>query len=149
MAQHTESAVLIEGSADAVLDVIADLEAYPQWAKGLREVEVLTEDDGWADQARFVLDAGILKDDYVLRYTWDVEEDSTGVVSWQLVRAHTLTAMDGSYTLTAESGGTRVIYRLAVDVSVPLPGMMRRKAERSIVETALSELKTRVESLAR
>ncbi|GAB96934.1 putative membrane protein [Kineosphaera limosa] len=149
MAQHTESAVVIEAPAEAVLDVIADLESYPTWVKGLQTVEVLTEDEGWADEARFLLDAGVIKDDYVLRYTWDVEEDSTGVVSWELVRAQNLTAMDGSYTLVAEPGGTRVTYRLAVDLRMPLPGMLRRKAERSIVETALTDLKAQVEGTTR
>lgn len=149
MADQTESSVYIDAPADQVLDVIADLEAYPQWARHLSSVTVLTQDDGWADEAEFVLDAGMLKDDYVLRYTWDVEADSTGVVSWELVRAHTLSAMDGSYTLAPEGPGTRVTYRLAVDLAIPVPGMMRRKAERAIVGAALEELKAQVERAGR
>lgn len=146
MAELTESSILIDAPAEAVLDVVADLEAYPQWATGLRSVRVLSEDEGWADEAEFVLDAGMLKDEYVLRYTWDVAEDSSGVVSWTLVRGQVLSAMDGSYTLTPQGGRTEVSYRLAVEVAMRMPGMLRRKAERSIVTTALQDLKNRVES---
>ncbi len=149
MADQTESSVYVDAPADQVLDVIADLEAYPQWTRQLTSVTVLSEDEGWADEAEFVLDAGVLKDDYVLRYTWDVDADSTGVVSWELVRAHTLSAMDGSYTLATEGAGTRLTYRLAVDLAIPMPGMLRRKAERAIVGSALEELKARVERAGR
>ncbi len=146
MPEYTESATHIAAPVDMVLDIIADLEAYPTWADGLRSVRVLSDEDGWADEAEFVLDAGMLKDDYVLRYTWDVDEDSTGVVSWELVRAQSLSAMDGSYTLAADGSGTQVTYRLSVDVKIPMPGMLRRKAERAIVANALEGLKKRAEA---
>lgn len=149
MADYTESVVFVDAPPDAVLDAIADLEAYPTWAKGLRSVRVLSDDEGWADEAEFVVDAGPLKDTYVLSYIWDVEEDSTGVVSWTLVRGQSLAAMDGSYTLAAPRSGTEsgtsVTYRLAVDLKVPMPGMLRRRAEKSIVATALDDLKSLVE----
>lgn len=152
MSEHTESVVFIDAPADAVLDAIADLEAYPSWVKGLTSVRVLTQDEGWADEAEFVLDAGPIKDTYVLQYTWDVDEDSTGVVSWSLVRGQVLSAMDGSYTLAAEPGaggeGTTVTYRLAVALKIPMPGMVRRKAETSIVTAALDDLKRLVEGRA-
>ena len=71
-----------------VLDVIADFERYPQWAGEVKACTVLSEDgDGWADQVEFTLDAGAIKDQYVLEYDWDVDEDGTGVVGWHLVRA--------------------------------------------------------------
>ena len=149
MPEHTESSVFIDAPADAVLDAIADLEAYPSWVKGLASVRVLTQDEGWADEAEFVLDAGAIRDTYVLQYTWDVDEDSIGVVSWTLVRGQVLSAMDGSYTLVREVGpggeGTSVTYRLAVDLKIPMPGMVRRMAEKSIVTAALGDLKRLVE----
>jgi hypothetical protein len=39
-----------------------------------------------------------------------------------------------------------VHYRLAVDVKIPMIGMIKRKAEKVIVDTALKGLKKRVES---
>ena len=104
------------------------------------------EGDGWADQVQFTLDAGAIKDTYVLDYEWDVVEDGTGVVSWSLVSAQVLKAMNGSYTLAADGAGTKVTYRLAVDVKIPMIGLLKRKAEKVIVDTALKELKKRVEA---
>lgn len=147
MADRTESSITIDASPGAVLDVIADFEAYPEWAGEVKQVSVLGEDaDGWADQVEFTLDAGAIKDTYVLDYDWDVVDDGTGVVSWNLVSATVLKAMTGSYTLEADGGATRVTYRLAVDVKIPLIGMLKRKAEKVIVDTALKELKKRVEA---
>ena len=132
MTDSTSSSVHIAADPGAVLDVIADFEAYSDWA----------------DQVEYVLDAGAVKDTYVLEYDWDgIAEDGSGVVSWHLVRAGVLKALDGSYTLTALDGGTRVDYSLAVDVKIPMIGMLKRKAEKVIIDTALKELKKRVESL--
>lgn len=146
MADSTNSSIVINAPAGEVLDIIADLEAYPQWAKEIKQVEVLTEDgDGWPDRARFTLDAGAIKDTYTLDYTWDVTEDGTGVVSWVLVEGNVLKAMDGSYELRAEGEGTSVTYHLMVDVKIPMLGMIKRKAEKIIVDTALRDLKKRAE----
>ena len=146
MPERTQSAISISAPAQAVLDVIADVESYPAWAGGVRRVSILATREARVEEAEFVVDTGILKDTYVLRYTWDVSQDSTGVVSWTLVRAQSLAALDGSYTLEALDGGTQVTYRLAVELKVPLPGLLRRRAEKSIVGTALDDLRTRVEA---
>ena len=149
MTDSTSSSVHIAADPGAVLDVIADFQAYSDWADQVKTVTILSEDgDGWADQVEYVLDAGAVKDTYVLEYDWDgIAEDGSGVVSWHLVRAGVLKALDGSYTLTALDGGTRVDYSLAVDVKIPMIGMLKRKAEKVIIDTALKELKKRVESL--
>ena len=104
------------------------------------------ESDGWADQVQFTLDAGVIKDTYVLSYDWDVVEDGTGVVSWSLVSASVLKAMNGSYSLASDGDSTKVTYRLSVDVKIPMIGMLKRKAEKVIIDTALKELKKRVEA---
>ncbi|QNF95446.1 SRPBCC family protein [Janibacter sp. YB324] len=148
MADSTRSSTVVDASPGDVLDIIADLEAYPEWAKEIRQVEILTEDgDGWPDTASFSLDAGPIQDTYTLDYTWDVAEDGQGVASWTLVEATMLKAMDGSYTLSATAdGGTEVIYELTVDLKVPMLGMLKRKAEKVIVDTALRDLKKRAEA---
>jgi ribosome-associated toxin RatA of RatAB toxin-antitoxin module len=147
MAERTESSIDIAAAPGEVLDVIADFESYPQWATEVKKVVVLTEEgDGWADQVQFTLDAGAIKDTYTLDYEWDVHEDGTGVVSWRLVEATVLKAMNGSYTLVAAGeDATTVTYRLAVDVKIPMLGMLKRKAEKVIIDTALKSLKKRVE----
>jgi ribosome-associated toxin RatA of RatAB toxin-antitoxin module len=146
MADRTESSILVEAPPADVLDVIADFDAYPEWTGAVRSAQVLEEDeDGWARQVRFVLDAGALRDTYTLAYTWDVAEDGTGTVAWTLVEASILKAMDGSYRLRASSDGTEVTYTLSVEVRMPMLGMLRRKAEKTIIDTALRELKKRAE----
>ena len=148
MADSTRSSTVVDASPGDVLDIIADLEAYPEWAKEIRQVEILTEDgDGWPDTASFSLDAGPIQDTYTLDYTWDVAEDGQGVASWTLVEATMLKAMDGSYTLSATAdGGTEVVYELTVDLKVPMLGMLKRKAEKVIIDTALRDLKKRAEA---
>jgi hypothetical protein len=157
MADRTESSIVITAAPGAILDVIADFDRYPEWAGEVKKVAVISEDgDGWADQVEFTLSAGAIKDTYVLEYDWDVAEDGTGVVSWTLVSAQVLKAMNGSYTLedtTLNGDGagednrtsTEVTYRLSVDVKIPMLGMLKRKAEKVIIDTALKELKKRVE----
>lgn len=146
MADRTESSIDIAAAPGSVLDVIADFDAYPQWAEEMKRVSILSEDgDGWADEVEFDLDAGVVKDTYTLSYDWDVDEDGTGVVSWHLVQGTMLKTLDGTYTLAASGGGTKVTYRLAVDIKVPMLGMLKRKAEKAIIDTALKGLKKRVE----
>lgn len=147
MSSGTSESIRIDAPPADVLDVVADVEAYPEWSSDMRSARVLShEEGGWPSQAEFTVDAGPIKDTYVLEYTWDVEEDGTGVVSWDLVRSSKLRSLDGRYVLQADGAATVVTYELTVDVAVPLPGMIRRKAEKSIVSTALSGLKQRVET---
>jgi len=143
MSEQTSSTIEIEAPAEAVMNEIADLEAYPDWTGSVKEVEVLERGaDGRPALATFVLDAGVVKDTYTLSYTWNGNDS----VSWTLVEAQILTAMDGSYRLSAGGEGTtRVEYVLTLDLKMPMIGMLRRKAEKVVTDTALKELKRRVE----
>jgi ribosome-associated toxin RatA of RatAB toxin-antitoxin module len=146
MAERTESSTTVAAPAADVLAVIADVEAYPQWAAGVKDVEVLSTGAGGRPQrVRFVVDNGPIKDTYVLDYTWSVRDGGTGTVSWSLVEAGIITKLDGAYRLTAADGDTEVTYLLTVDVKMPMLGMLKRKAEKVIIDTALKELKKRVE----
>ena len=147
MADRTESSIIVDAAPADVLDVIADFEAYPLWTGAVKQAEVVQEyDDGWPYQVRFVLDAGVIKDTYTLEYEWDVDDSGTGSVSWSLVEAEQLLrGLDGTYELDATDGGTEVTYRLTVDVKIPMLGLLKRKAEKGIIDTALSELKKRAE----
>ncbi len=124
--------------------VIADFAAYPQWASAVRATEVLSEQAaGRASQVRFTLDAGVLKDTYVLGYDWDGDAG----VHWHLAEpGSVISAMDGGYLLADRSGGTEATYELTVDLRIPMPGLLKRRAEKTIIDTALKGLKNRVES---
>ena len=144
MADRTESSIVINAAPAVVMAVIADIKAYPEWSDGVKSVTVLTEyEDGRPADARFVVDAGAIKDTYELEYDW-ADDDSS--VSWTLTTGQMLKALDGVYELTGNGDGTTtVVYKLAVDVSIPMIGMIKRKAEKVIVDTALRGLKERVE----
>lgn len=144
MAEQTTAAVTIDASPAEVMAVIADFDSYPGWATGVKRTEVLEQGgDGRAERVRFVIDAAPIKDEYTLAYDWDGDRQ----VSWTLESGRVLKGMDGAYLLApAAGGGTRVTYRLAVVVAIPMIGMLRRKAEKVIVDTALDGLRTRVES---
>lgn len=147
MAERTESSITVDAAPADVLAVIADLDSYPQWAAAVKDVEVLSRKAGKPERARFVVDNGPIKDTYVLDYSWPSAKAGVGTVSWQLVEADIIKKLDGSYELASNGGtGTTVIYRLAVDVKIPMLGMLKRKAEKVIIDTALKELKKRVES---
>ncbi|MEU4452316.1 SRPBCC family protein [Nocardioides sp. NPDC023903] len=142
MADQTTSTIVIEAAPSAVMRVIADFKSYPAWAKGMQEVSVLeTGVDGRAEQVRFVLDVAPIKDEYTLAYDWDDDRQ----VTWSLVKGNLLRSMDGAYVLRDLGGRTEVTYRLALDLSIPLIGMLKRKGEKVLIDTALRGLKQRVE----
>jgi ribosome-associated toxin RatA of RatAB toxin-antitoxin module len=142
MAEQSTQSIVVSAPASEVMAVIADFAAYPQWVGAAKTVEVLeTGPDGRARRVRFVIDATVLTDDYVLDYTWDGDRQ----VSWTLVRSKIMKRQDGSYTLAEAGGGTEVTYRLTVDMAIPMIGMLKRRAEKVILDTALKELKKRVE----
>jgi uncharacterized membrane protein len=142
MADSTEAEITINAPASAIMDVIADLEKYHEWSDGVKSIEVLTTfDDGRPKTARWTVDAGVIKDVYDLEYEWNGNQS----VSWHLTQGSMLKLDDGTYTLDEVGGQTKVSYALKVDLSIPMLGMMKRKAEKSIVDTALKGLKKRVE----
>jgi len=145
MADVASSTITIDAAPEQVLAVIADIGSYPEWTGQIKSASVVeTAADGRPRQARFVMDAGVLKDEYVLQYDWN-----PAGVSWRLVGSSTVQKSQvGSYALAAAGSGTTVTYSLAVDIAMPMLGMFKRKAEKMIMDSALKELKKRVESQA-
>lgn len=144
MAEHTSSNITIDAAPAAVMEVISDFSRYPEWTDEVKEAEVLSRDGaGRAEQVRLLLDAGAIKDEHTLAYEWVGDHE----VRWSLVKSQMLRALDGVYRL-APAGGerTEVTYQLTVDVKIPMLGMIKRKAEKVIIDRALSGLKKRVES---
>src|SRR4051812_32494216 len=126
------------------MDVIADIGSYPDWVAEYKETEVLDVDgEGFPSKARLVLDAAVLKDTMVLAYDWPSDHKS---VTWSLVSSSLLRALDGAYRLSSKGSGTDVTYELSVDLVIPMIGLLKRKAERRLTDTALKDLKKRVEA---
>ena len=142
MADQSTQSITVEAPAADVMAVIADFPAYPQWVAAAKKVEVLESGaDGRASRVHFVLDQGAVKDDYVLAYTWEGDR----AVTWTLVQGQMQKRQDGSYTLVEKDGRTEVTYSITIDLTIPMLGMIKRKAEKVILDTALKELKKRVE----
>src|SRR5436190_5574239 len=143
MADQSTQSIVVDAPPSDVMAVIADFPSYPQWVAAAQKVEVMEDGEGGrAKQVHFVLDAGAVKDDYVLEYTWDGDR----AVSWTLVKGQMQKRNDGSYTLVETDDRTEVTYAITIDLSIPMLGMIKRKAEKVILDTALKELKKRVES---
>jgi ribosome-associated toxin RatA of RatAB toxin-antitoxin module len=144
MADATTSSISIAAPPGRVMEVIADFAAYPEWAEQINGVEVLSETAaGRAERVKFTMDAGPIKDSYTLDYRWAADALS---VSWELVKGQIQRSQEGSYTLVADGSGTTVTYALSVELNIPMIGMLRRKAEKVIIDTALRGLKRRVEA---
>jgi hypothetical protein len=143
MADRTSSNITINAGKPTVMTAIADFDAYPAWAEGIKSAEVLsTGHEGRAEKVRFTLEAGPIKDTYVLAYDWAGDD----AVRWELAeRGKVLSGMSGSYRLADQADGTAVTYELAVDVSIPMIGMLKRRAEKMIIDSALKGLKRHVE----
>ncbi|MFJ2029253.1 SRPBCC family protein [Streptosporangium sp. NPDC087985] len=144
MADRTTSSIMIGTGRSPIMTVIADFASYPEWAGQVKAARVLsTDEEGRPVTVRFVLDAGVISDEYTLAYTWHGEDS----VEWSIAEpGRMISGLTGSYRLAGAGSGTEVTYELAVDLKVPMIGMIRRKAEKIIIDTALRGLKKRVEA---
>ena len=143
MTDTVASEIEVSGSVDDILAVLLDFEAYPTWARGVKEATVLErDDDGRARTVEFVVTPGPLpRMRYVLRYAY-----SDDGLAWDYVEGD-MRDVRGSYKLEPSANGTvRVVYDLAIDPGkIPLPGFVKARAAREIARIALAELKRRVE----
>ena len=145
MADQTTSSIVIAADAPAIMQVIADFPAYPFWAQGVAKAEVVKPGPkgGRAREVYFEIDATPIRDSYSLVYDWHGDDS----VTWTLGEGKMLKAIDGEYDLEPLGDGTtQVTYTLAVDLAIPMIGMLKRKAEKFIIDSALKGLKKRVES---
>jgi ribosome-associated toxin RatA of RatAB toxin-antitoxin module len=145
MPEESTQSITIDADAAQIMAVIADFENYPVWTGSVKKAQVVEAGpDGRARRVAFSLDAGIIRDQYELAYVWTGDER----VEWELTSGQMMRAQHGSYTLQpAGPSRTDVTYSLAVDLVIPMLGLLKRKAERVVMDTALKELKRRVEGL--
>ncbi|WP_052667503.1 SRPBCC family protein [Nitriliruptor alkaliphilus] len=142
MGEKVSESTVIAAPVATVLDVITDLDAYPDWAEGILEAETLSRDDqGRPATARFRVDAKIAEVRYTLEYRYGDDE-----VSWTLIEGETISQLDGRYALTPDGDTTGVRYDLEADVDIPLPGFLKKRAAKQILEQGLEGLQRRAES---
>lgn len=140
MATSNSREVVIEASPQEILDVIADVEATPTWSPQYQSCEILDAyDDGRPRRVKMKIKTAGITDEQVVEYTWTENK-----VSWTLVSAGQLKAQDASYTLIPDGEKTKVRFDIAVDLSVPLPGFILKRAMKGGVETATDGLRKQV-----
>jgi ribosome-associated toxin RatA of RatAB toxin-antitoxin module len=144
MAEQSTQSIVIDAVPSAIMAVIADFGNYPTWTGSVKRAEVIDDGpDARAKRVAFTLDAGVVRDQYELDYEWSGDER----VDWVLVKGQMMRAQTGSYVLDAlDAKRTEVTYSLTVDLAIPMLGLLKRKAERVVMDTALKALKKRVES---
>ena len=144
MSDVTTSTVTIAAAVDDVRAMVFDIANYPSWSTSFKAVEVLASDgQGRPTQVKMSVDAGALKDKPTLNYDWSAYPDR---VEFSLEDADLLTEMSGSFIVKDNGDETEVTSELTVALSMPVPDMMRKKAEKSTIDLALKQLKEKLEN---
>jgi len=144
MSETSKNSIIIEAGTEEVSSVLFDLAEYPNWSTAIKSVEVLEKDaTGRATKVKMSIDAGVMKDRVTLDYDWT---SAPSQLNFSLDDADLLNEMTGSY-LVKDNGDdtTTVTYELTVGLSMPVPAMMRQKAERATIDQALNQLKKKIE----
>ena len=143
MAESVKDSIDIKASAEAIFEVAADYENYPQWQDQVKKAEIReTDDDGYATAVYYEVDALVKKVGYTLEY------DYSGwpkYFTWKL-RDGDIKSLDGKYSFEEFDDLTEVSYELSVDPGFRIPELLRRRAEKQVVTMALKGLKQRVEA---
>jgi uncharacterized membrane protein len=144
MAEFSKATVTIDAPIAAVQEVLFALDKYPDWSTQIKSAEVIARDDqGRITKVKMSIDAGMMKDRPTLDYDWS---GAPSKLSFSLDEADLLTGMDGVYSFKSiDDDTTEVTYELEVSLSMPIPAMMRQKAEKATIDAALSQLKTHLE----
>ena len=144
MSDVTTSTVTIAAAADDVRAMVFDIANYPSWSSSFKSVTVLESDgQGRPTQVQMGVDAGALKDKPTLNYDWAAAPDR---LDFSLEDADLLTEMSGSYIVKDNGDETEITFELTVALSMPVPEMMRVKAEKSTIDLALKQLKEKLEN---
>lgn len=143
MVDSGSDTTIISASPERCFAVATDFEKYPEWARDVKEVTVLERDaQGRATKVEFRASAFGRSTHYTLAYDYT---EAPRRLSWTLVAGDIMRSIRGAYMFETVPDGTRVTYDLAIELVVPIPGFVKRRAEVRILDT-LKELKTRSES---
>jgi hypothetical protein len=144
MAEQATERMTIQAPPERCLEVVLDFERYPDWAADVKEATVLERDaEGRGSRVGYRVAAMGRSARYTLAY------DYSGMpreISWRLLESDIMRRLDGHYVFERSGDGTEVLYELAIELVLPLPGFVKRRAEGKIIGTALRELKRQVES---
>jgi ribosome-associated toxin RatA of RatAB toxin-antitoxin module len=134
---------IIAATPEHCFAVATDVEQYPQWAHDVKEVTIRERD---AQSRPVLVDYRVAalgrSSSYSLKYDYSQAPTS---ISWHLAEGDIERAIDGEYRFESSGDSTKVTYLLSIELIVPIPGFIKRRAEGRILHT-LKELKVRCES---
>ena len=138
-----ERTQVMKAPFDEVLGTVRAVDTQPEWVKEILEAEILEEyEDGLPATARFRASTAVGTDAYTLEY-----EHADDGLTWHLVKGRLQTGQDGEYVLTeVDPDTTEVTFRLTISHNLPLPGFIRRRVIKGLVDSTVDGLKGRVES---
>ena len=144
MSEASKNSIQIDAPVADVTALLFDPAGYPEWSSAIKSASVLEKDgEGRAIKIEMMIKAGQVKDRVILDYDWS---KAPNALTFALDDADMLTEMTGGYTLTDNGDDTtKVEYELTVALSMPVPAMMRTKAESDTIDLALKELKAKLE----
>lgn len=140
---ETRSTIIIEAPLAQVAEAIASVGTYPNWSSSMKAVKILEGDSVKPSKVEMSLSSGALRDEAILLFDWSA---FPAALSFTLESADLLTAMDGRQELKSIGDETEISYSLTVALSMPVPDMMRLKAEKAVVDQTLKELKAHIEN---
>jgi len=144
MIEQATERVMVKATPQRCYEVATDFDTYPEWSEDIKKVDVIERDDqGRATLVRFFAEALGRSTAYSLRYDYT---NAPSRVSWQLVEGDIERRLDGEYFFEPVDDRTELTYHLTVELRVPMPGFVKRRAEGRILGAALQELKARAES---
>jgi uncharacterized membrane protein len=144
MAETAFQTTTIAAAPERVWAIATDFERYPEWAKDVKDVIVRSRDDqGRPVEVEYRASALGRSTHYTLAYDYS---QAPSVLAWSILRGDIMRTIDGAYHFSpTDDGGTEVRYDLAIELVVPLPGFVKRRAEVRILNT-VRELKVRAEA---
>lgn len=149
MIEFSTRQILVNASPADCFEVVIDFEQYPQWAPDIKEARVLRRDDnGYGGLVAFRAAAMGRSVTYTLKYFYG---SNPLRVAWRLTKGDQVRHIDGEYEMAPsadDEGKTLVTYSISAEPAVPLPGFVKRRAASRIMQTALEQLRRRVEAAA-
>lgn len=146
MGDQATQQMTVDASPQRTWEVLTAFDEYPTWAADLKSVEVVSHDDqGRPLDVAFRAAAMGRSTSYTLRYDYGKAPD---VLAWRQVGGDITRKLDGSYELVPVDGDpdrTLVVYHLEVELILPLPGFVKRRAEARLLSTALRSLRDHLE----
>jgi Polyketide cyclase / dehydrase and lipid transport len=141
-----EHSVEIQAPIATCFAAITDYETFPKWQTAVVDTEVLDWDtQGRGKRVRLFIDARVRKVDYTLDYRYD----EPGRIEWDFVEGNGINDADGHYVFEdLGDGRTRATYKLGLEVGIPLPGPVARRAHKSTLKASVDDLKQEAERRA-